>query len=573
MKLNTCDSCKQSSLTLVLDCGFRVCGEHFESTKNGPRIYPCRFCQKKHKYEDSLKLVANEITVKDCRLEKTIHEIGKRVDDISKIKEQKDYFRGHYYQNIRQKIEMRKDEILSAFEFDLNNYFNRVLDNLNKVNSHNEEKIKKNVTFNQLDHIKSKCDEIMDEKENTILSEKLRYLNESRKIVDSFYEDLESLNAELEKIKTLEFIEEKDVKTYEFKECFGKFKYENNFISETGEDAFYIKAENEKKITKPVQDPASKSVNLKNLKEWSQIEGHCGRIANLGELSNGDLVSGSDDGLIKIWNLNDGSCRRVLTGTGSKIKCFKVLPNDTIAACSDAKRSNSTLNYSNISTEIKYSFIRIYDPVTGSCEKTIQSPSAISSIEYIDNETFVTGHEDGSIYFCNKQSGEYWPKMENSHNRKVFSLIKLNDENLVSSAADDTIKIWNLKEKKCIKTYNEYNAYVYCLVKLSDKQFLSGSQYGTIKLWDITQNKSTETFDCSQYGRKVIGIHVLDEDKFISCSEDGSLVLWSLKEGKLDEKTIENNSIWPKRVQNVYFYGTQQIVTTSNDAIKIYSFE
>ena len=563
MREDICHSCHKTNFTFVLDCGFRVCRDHFESINNGPKMYSCNFCRKKHSYSDCSKIISNKITEIDYDLELKIEEAERKVHELNEIKKHKNYFRNENYKKICKTIEMKKEEILNSFKIDLNNHYEKVLATLDNIYSNIEDKIKKKYTFNQLDYMENTFNEILNNKDEVPLSERLNYLNEKIKVIDSFTVELDRLKEEIDKIKTIDFIEEKTTKLFTFDNSFGKFKLENDYVSETGlNTAFVTKAQTQEKIEN------HKSIeSLKNLKKINEIKAHFGKITALDVLSNGDIVTGSSDGLVKIWNLNDGTCKKVLSGICNRVKCFKVLPNDTIAVCSDTKRNDSYFNYSTKEIEFMCSQIRIYDSVTGSCDKIIHSPSSICSIEFVENDILVTGHDNGSIYFCNKNSGEYLSKMENTHDSMVCCLIKLNNNYLVSSS-DYTIKVWNLDQNKCTRTFNENISSILYLAKLNDTQFLSCSQYGSIKLWDINKDKFLNNFEIK---KEIKGLFALDIDRFLLCSADQDLILWSFKDDhKNEEKCLTfNDNI---RIYNSYFFNNQ-IIITHQDSIRIYSLE
>jgi WD40 repeat protein len=74
-----------------------------------------------------------------------------------------------------------------------------------------------------------------------------------------------------------------------------------------------------------------------------ELKAHNGIILSLAVLPNGDLVSGSWDQTIKIWNTNDGSVKQTLTGhTGwirlnvnSAINYFEMSVNGNLISASD----------------------------------------------------------------------------------------------------------------------------------------------------------------------------------------------------------------------------------------------
>ena len=65
------------------------------------------------------------------------------------------------------------------------------------------------------------------------------------------------------------------------------------------------------------------------------MTGHTYGVLALKVLNNGDLASGSADGTIKIWNLDDGTIKKNLADNHGAYS-FEVLQNgDLVGACGD----------------------------------------------------------------------------------------------------------------------------------------------------------------------------------------------------------------------------------------------
>ena len=64
------------------------------------------------------------------------------------------------------------------------------------------------------------------------------------------------------------------------------------------------------------------------------MTGHTDYVFALKVLNNGDLVSGSEDRTIKIWNVDDGTVKRDLE-VNSTINSLEVLPNGDLVSASD----------------------------------------------------------------------------------------------------------------------------------------------------------------------------------------------------------------------------------------------
>ena len=58
------------------------------------------------------------------------------------------------------------------------------------------------------------------------------------------------------------------------------------------------------------------------------------------------------------------------------------------------------------------------------------------------------------------------------------------NNNLITGASDNTIKIWDLLNKSCAQTLFGHNGPVTCL-KINDDILASGSYDNTVKVWNL----------------------------------------------------------------------------------------
>jgi WD40 repeat protein len=117
----------------------------------------------------------------------------------------------------------------------------------------------------------------------------------------------------------------------------------------------------------------SSDVESGNVK--STLKGHASSVYKL----SGDLVSGSNDKTIKIWNLKDQTLVRTLTGHSQHIFALKVLKNGDLVSGS----------YDNT--------IKVWDIKSGRVSKTISLDSAIYALEVLPNGDLVSVSLDGKI--------------------------------------------------------------------------------------------------------------------------------------------------------------------------------
>jgi len=83
-----------------------------------------------------------------------------------------------------------------------------------------------------------------------------------------------------------------------------------------------------------------------------KLTGHTGRITCVTNLPNGNIITGSEDKKIKIWNAESGNCIKTLSGHKNYILCLNVLLDGRIISGSLDKT------------------LKIWNPITGNCDYT-----------------------------------------------------------------------------------------------------------------------------------------------------------------------------------------------------------
>ena len=157
------------------------------------------------------------------------------------------------------------------------------------------------------------------------------------------------------------------------------------------------------------------------------LTGHSGKITCLLELENTTIVTGSNNGEIKIWNLQFMFCDKTIK-TDGQILCL---------------------------LEIKSNIL-----LTGGSTNDIKVWDLVDST----NE---------SIYIFK------------GHNYWVTSLVKCDENTFASSSNDGDIRIWDYSNKKCINILSNNEISILCLIKLKNGKLCSGDIANTIKFWII----------------------------------------------------------------------------------------
>ena len=160
---------------------------------------------------------------------------------------------------------------------------------------------------------------------------------------------------------------------------------------------------------------------------------------------------------------------------------------------------------------------------TGTLQKLISKTSA--SFKFIEDVYSKLINKPRNPYF--KDENLFQNSFYKGHRDWVRSLIKLDENTIVSASDDNTIKIWNLKEKKVLATLEGHTGGVNSLIKLDENTIVSASDDNTIKIWNLKEKKVFATLE--GHTGSVRSLLKLDENTIASASHDKTIRIWDLK--------------------------------------------
>lgn len=232
--------------------------------------------------------------------------------------------------------------------------------------------------------------------------------------------------------------------------------------------------DNEQKVITSSFDNTLNVLNLRTYENLFILKGHKTQINSVSVSSDGKhAVSGSWDGEIKFWNLENGKCTKVLKDTQTRF-IYKVafFSND------------EKIIYSSFSN-----MINIYDLKTGEFSRFGDNEDPIKVISFFsDGRRIMTGSRFGKLGIWDIESGECLVKINGTFNESpVHSLSIFHNNRMAISTSTNALKIWNLEEKiEHFSTLGLHDNIVegLCLSK-DGKQVISASRDETLKVWDL----------------------------------------------------------------------------------------
>ena len=201
------------------------------------------------------------------------------------------------------------------------------------------------------------------------------------------------------------------------------------------------------------------------------LTGHNADIFSLAVLPNGNLASGSGDTTIKIWNTDEGLIR-TLTGHTDAIKALAVLQNGYLASA-----SNDTT-------------IKIWNTDNQSLINTFSGYNTYgNSLAALENGRFATVGLDDTIKIFDPNYG----LIRNiSYSFKSFALQGLPNSQIAIGGWKE-IKIFNTDDGSLIRTLEGHKFPVLFLKYLPNGNLVSGDNSGKINNWNLNEGSSKKT--------------------------------------------------------------------------------
>ncbi len=225
----------------------------------------------------------------------------------------------------------------------------------------------------------------------------------------------------------------------------------------------------------------------------------------------------SFDETVKIWNaLSSFNWTLITTYSQHSSSVFGLewLDNDTLA--SGGYTDNT---------------IKLWSATTGQTKRTIQTNPYFFSLTMLNtNIHLAVGLESGDINIYNINDGNLVSSLK-GHGWWVNDLVQLSADLLVSSSADDTVRIWNLTTNTSKFILTGHTSLVYGLKQISSSILASGSMDATIKLWDITSGQLIRTLT-GHTGDIEWSVDLLNSQTLVSGSFDQTIKLWNWSTGE-----------------------------------------
>ena len=221
---------------------------------------------------------------------------------------------------------------------------------------------------------------------------------------------------------------------------------------------------------------ASSSTNWNLIRTYSN---HFAAVLALEFITFDTVSSAGYDRSIRIWSISTGQTQRTIN-TNSFISCLQLLTNGIhLASC------NSNNN------------IQIYNLNDGSLIKTLTGHSDwVRDLVQIKNTNLLASSSDDRtirIWDLNTNTTKF---ILNGHTDNVYGLKQVTGDVLSSGSYDNTVRLWNITSGTLLRNLSHTYWIWYSVDVLSDGQtVVSGSIAQVIRLWNVQNGQTLNTFN------------------------------------------------------------------------------
>ena len=259
-------------------------------------------------------------------------------------------------------------------------------------------------------------------------------------------------------------------------------------------------------IPSPHSEPP---VAVAPLQTW---EGHTELVWRLAVLPDGSLVSSSDDGTLRHWDVQSGECLSVWKGHAERSSNLAVLPDGSIVSASH----DTTLRH--------------WDTQSGQCLSVWKGHTGpVYALAVLPDGSLVSASHDTTLRHWDTQSGQCLSVWK-WHTGLVTALAVLPDGSLVSASHDATLRHWDTQSGQCLSVWKGHTGPVYALAVLHDGSLVSASYDTTLRHWDAQSGQCLSVWQGHTVG--INDLAVLPDGSVVSAGRDGTLRHWDAQSGQ-----------------------------------------
>ncbi|KAI7886867.1 WD40-repeat-containing domain protein [Mucor mucedo] len=257
------------------------------------------------------------------------------------------------------------------------------------------------------------------------------------------------------------------------------------------------------------------------------LEGHTGGILSL-HFDSRILASGSTDNTIRVWNFEAGECC-TLSGHTEWVNSVKICHDGAMLVSSS---DDATIRLWDLQSR---SCTRVYRGHVGQVQMALPSlhgfTHRLNTAAINENASnTVTNLKPNVLQTpgCSSTSRDTISHATAPNNVQSFNEVNTNAEPsdspiIISSALDNTIKIWDSQSGQCLRTLFGHVQGIWALA-FDKLRIVSGSHDKTLRVWDTESGRCLYALE-GHHGP--VTAVALSDTRIVSAADDGEVKIWN----------------------------------------------
>ena len=245
-----------------------------------------------------------------------------------------------------------------------------------------------------------------------------------------------------------------------------------------------------------------------------ELPNHGAQVTSATFLSGDLLLTGSQDGTARLWDLSKEKDNQLQVFFDKHEKEPMSAAVESVAY-SDTGIAAAGLNDGRV---------RIWSDGVGDdpIEYSLHS-STVQSVMIGDDGTIMTGDNNGHVKFWNMSNGELVDSFDVG-SIMITPIIKTVDGRLLTGSIDRIARLWDTETLKSIAEFHGHREWILAIDAHPAGLLATAARDGVIKIWDF---KGFELLSLNTYDQPIRAIKFLDDYRLVAVSDSGKILDWS----------------------------------------------
>jgi WD40 repeat protein/nucleoside phosphorylase len=313
-----------------------------------------------------------------------------------------------------------------------------------------------------------------------------------------------------------------------------------------------------RRVVSASEDGTLKVWDLETGEELATLEGHGAMVIGCAVTPDGRrVVSASWDNTLKVWDLETGRELATLKGHGDSVNGCAVTPDGRRAV--SASRDN-TLKVWDLETGYELATLKGHGASVNACEVTL------------DGRRVVSASGDKTLKVWDLETGQELATLKGQGAWVTDCAVTPDGRRVVSASWDNTLKVWDLETGQELATLEGHGANATgCAVTPDGRRVVSASDDWTLKVWDLETGQELAALEDGR-GANATGCAVTpDGRRVVSASDNWTLKVWDLEMGR-KLATLKGHELWVNGF-TVTPDGRRVVSASGDNTLKVWDLE